>query len=197
MAISKIFLEIFCVYILPVILIFLGVLPFEYRFVYLVIICTVTIFFSRMKGYSSESLGLGVTSLSAGFRYNFYLSLIFVGFFFASWYFDLIGREYIPQSIFFYLFYVFISCPLQEFTYRSYFFRLLDDLKIKKPAIRITLNALAFCFLHAIYGDLLTLVFTLFIGLVWAFIYQKTKCVYGVCLSHIVFGTISIAAGLV
>ncbi|MDK9716249.1 MAG: CPBP family intramembrane metalloprotease [Sulfuritalea sp.] len=189
--------EFLAIYILPVVLILFGVLPFEYRFVYLVTICSGTIFLANAKNYSIESLGMSVKNIRLGIKYNLYLSLVFLIFFLICWQLGMIGREFIPQHIGFYLFYVFISCPLQEFTYRSYLFRLLDDFGVRKSIWRVLFNSFAFCFLHAIYEDSLTLVFTFAIGVVWASIYQRTRSVYGVCLSHIVFGTISIAAGLV
>jgi len=189
--------EIFLIYFLPVILILYDILPFEYRFFYLVTICLTTILLSYTKGYSIQSLGLSRNNLYQGLRYNGIISIIFVFFFFICYWFGLIGREYIPDKLSFYIFYIFISCPLQEFTYRSYHFRLLDNLQITSPFARILFNSITFSFLHAIYRDILTLLFTLAIGILWALIYQKTRSTYGICLSHVIFGTISILAGLV
>jgi uncharacterized protein len=194
---KRILSEIFFVYFLPVNLIVIGVLPFEYRFLYLVIICSFTIYLAYLKKFSIESLGLGKNNLKEGLLYNSYLSVIFVVFFFTCYKFGLIGREFVPDNMYFYLFYVFVSCPLQEFTYRSYFFRLLDELNIRAAIYRVIINAIVFGFLHVIYNDVLTVFFTFAMGLLWGAIYQKTRNVYGICLSHIVFGTISILAGLV
>ncbi|EKD94594.1 MAG: hypothetical protein ACD_26C00027G0001, partial [uncultured bacterium] len=134
--------EIFAIYFMPVILILSGALPFKYRFIYLVIICTCTIFSAIFRKYSLSSLGLSFEGLATGLKYNISLSVIFLLFYTSCWYFDLFGREYIPDSYMFYLFYIFISCPLQEFTYRSYFFKLLDDLNIRQPLYRIGFNSI-------------------------------------------------------
>jgi uncharacterized protein len=189
--------EIFLIYYLPILLILSGVLLFEYRFLYLVIICTATIGLSVKKCFSMKSLGLSTENLKKGLMLNGLLSLLFIIFFLVCYKLNMIGREYIPTQITFYVFYIFVSCPLQEFTYRSYFFRLLDEAKIENRIFRISFNAITFSFLHAIYQDWLTLLFTLIMGALWGYIYQSTKNVYGICLSHIVFGTITILAGLV
>ncbi|MGE4263487.1 MAG: CPBP family glutamic-type intramembrane protease [Desulfovibrio sp.] len=193
----RVLVEIFIIYYLPVSLILIGILDFGNRFVYLVLVGLLVIFISKLKRLSFFDLGLRPRSLKADLVLNALLSLIFILFFVSAYCLGLIGRKYVPQDVMFYIFYVFISCPLQEFLYRGYFFSLLNKANIIKSSHRIFLSALSFSYLHSIYLDFFTLVVTFAIGALWSYIYQKTNSIYGVCLSHIVFGTVTILAGLV
>jgi uncharacterized protein len=189
--------EFLLIYVLPVSLILAGALSFDYRFAYLTGVSLITMAFSVAKKTSFAALGLSTDGLKEGLRLNGLLCLIFALFLLLAYHGGLVGRKFVPQHLFFYMFYIFVSCPMQEFVYRSYFFVLLDKVSIVDSRVRICLNALAFSYLHAIYMDWLTIIFTFVIGALWAAIYQRTRNVYGLCLSHAVFGTITILAGLV
>ncbi len=190
-------LELVGIYCIPVILILLGVLPFQYRFVYLTLMGAFVGLLAYRRGYTLEELGLKGGNIRLDIALNGLLVLVFLSFFSVAYFAGMFGRKFIPESAFFYIFYVLISCPVQEFLYRSYFFALLQKSKCSEMHCVVLCSAIAFSFLHTIYHDVVTLVAVFAAGIAWAFIYAKTKSFYGVCMSHALFGTMTILAGLV
>lgn len=68
------------------------------------------------------------------------------------------------ETIYFYLFYIFISCPIQEFLYRGVF-GYFDKLITNKYMFLI-LPSLMYSFVHIIYKDYLTCILTLSLGII-------------------------------
>lgn len=99
-------------------------------------------------------------------------------------------------TIFFYLFYVLISCPSQEFVYRGYLFHSLDILQLRKW-LRIVVAATLYSFVHVIYGDPYILLTTFIAGVLWNIYYDRLRSLAGVTVSHAILGVLTIALGLI
>ena len=99
------------------------------------------------------------------------------------------------ETLLFYLFYIFISCPIQEFLYRGIFGYF--DRNSKYNYLWIILSSLCYSFVHIIYKDVLTCVLTFIIGIIWYMFYKKDKNLCGVTLSHMVLGVATIVLGIV
>jgi len=182
---------------LPVVLIYLRIIPFEFRFTTLIVLTLVTGLYSYVRGYSFRDLGLQASRLRISIIQNLILvAVISTVILVASW-LGLIRSPTIPEWKWFFPFYVLISAPSQEFLYRSFVFAEMNRTRLGGIIPRLTISAFTYCFLHIIYEDWITLVATLFMGIVWGYIYERTNNFWGVALSHAILGAISIAVGLI
>ena len=99
------------------------------------------------------------------------------------------------ETLYFYIFYIFISCPIQEFLYRGVFGYF--DMNSKYNYLWIVLSSLCYSFVHIIYKDILTCLLTFIIGIIWYIIYKKDKNLCGVTLSHMILGVVTIILGII
>ena len=107
------------------------------------------------------------------------------------------GSRYSPtETIYFYLFYIFVSCPAQELLFRSALRVLLRPLGLTL-CIEMLVAASLFGFVHVIYKDPLTLAAMIIVGFFWYHLYLRTRNLIGVTISHITLGILTIALGLV
>lgn len=97
------------------------------------------------------------------------------------------------KTIVFYIFYILISCPIQEFLYRGVF-GYFDKIKEHKWLWVIT-SSICYAFVHIIYKGFLTCV--IIIGIIWYLLYRKDYNLFGVVLSHIVLGILTISLGII
>jgi len=89
-----------------------------------------------------------------------------------------------------------VSSPIQEFLYRGFLFAIFK--RAKFPTwLQIILSTLLYSFVHLIYRDIPTLVFTLIIGMIWGWNYAKFLNLYSIIISHSLLGAIAILVGLV
>ncbi len=190
-------LFLFLVYYFPVILVWTGVIPFEYRFHLLVVMTIAMMAYASYRKYDLNRLGLGSNSLVGSLIWNTGLSVAFGILLYLAFAAKLIREPTVPSWTLFYFFYVFISSPAQEFLYRSMVFAEMNAAGIRHPIWTVTISAVTFCFLHIIYNDVITLVVTLSMGVIWGVIYSKYPNFWGVTLSHAVLGVVSIAVGLI
>lgn len=58
-------------------------------------------------------------------------------------------------------------------------------------------SSICYAFVHIIYKDYLTCVITFIIGLIWYPIYRKDYNLFGVILSHIILGILTISLGII
>ena len=99
------------------------------------------------------------------------------------------------ETLYFYIFYIFVSCPIQEFLYRGVFGYF--DMNSKYNYLWIILSSLCYSFVHIIYKDVLTCVETFIKGIIWYMFYKKDKNLCGVTLSHMVLGVATIVLGII
>lgn len=107
-----------------------------------------------------------------------------------------IDRYNPDENIYFYLFYIFISCPIQEFLYRG-IFGYFENYLIKNKYLMIIISSMCYSFVHIIYKDFLTLCLTFILGVILYSLYRKDYNLVGVSLSHIIIGILTIALGIV
>lgn len=93
-------------------------------------------------------------------------------------------------------FYIFLSCPAQEFLYRGLLFGLLERAGLRHPAILILLPAAAYASMHLLFPKPLIVPLTFAIGLVWGVLYWRVRNLWGLIAAHIALGFLSMAAGL-
>ncbi len=99
------------------------------------------------------------------------------------------------ETILFFIFYIFISCPIQEFLYRGVFgyFEKITEHK----GLWLIVSSICYAFVHIIYRDYITCMITFIIGIIWYQLYRKDYNLFGVVLSHIILGILTISLGII
>ncbi len=182
------------IYILVPIFILLIPSLYEIKFYLLTFIGIIIYLLMRFNKVSNKELGIAKANFSKSIKRNMILVILCLAIILIFKIFHL--DKYSPtETIFFYIFYIFVSCPIQEFLYRGVFGYF--DINNKNPYIWIILSSLCYSFVHIIYRDALTCALTFIIGIIWYLIYKKDYNLAGVTLSHIVLGILTIALGIV
>lgn len=183
-------------YILPALLIFLGLVPFSWRF-YLLILATIAIFaIARLYRVSPIELGLTAQNLGKSLKAITPLTLVCALLMFL--YYSIQGPR-IDNSAYtwtFYLFFVLVSSPIQEFLYRGFLFSIFSRAKLG-TWIQILLSSFLYSFVHLIYQDVPTLLSTFIMGIFWGYHYAKYRNLHSTIVSHSLLGAIAILVGLV
>ena len=180
--------------ILPIIIFYNNIL-FKYKFYILTTIGLLIYFMLRIGKVSNENLGIKKENILKSIKRNSPIIIILVA---SVIIFKLLNFDkYTPnESIFFYLFYIFISCPIQEFLYRGVFGYFENNL-IKNKFIILILSSFCYSFVHIIYKDLITCVLTFIFGFVLYLLYRKDYNLFGVSITHIILGILTIYLGII
>ncbi|WP_287690459.1 CPBP family intramembrane glutamic endopeptidase [Microcystis sp. M015S2] len=183
-------------YILPVVLLLIKVIPFSDRFLVLAITGALIIGLALLNEISLADLGFNHQNLLPAIKdilpVTIISSVLMIAFYLNHG--MRIDNTGIPW--YFYVFYISLSSPLQEFLYRSYLFNRLAQIQLNQGSI-IIITAILYSFAHSIYQDLLTVLLSLIIGLYWAYHYNRFKNFYSITLSHTILGIIAILTGSV
>ena len=184
------------VYVLPPALIFLGLIPFKYRFVVLILVATAMTGVG-LRVHGRRRLGLRRDNLAPSLYVNGAISaVLLVGLGLAP-FVGLAYRAARPSMVWFYAFHVLVSAPAQEILYRSLVRAELDARAVANRGVRLAMLCVPYAFLHVVYRDPITVLITLCIGAVWAAVYDRIPNVWGVSLSHGVLGAVAFALGVV
>ena len=184
-----------CLYVGIPILILLIPNMYEYKFYLLTIIGIAIYILLRAFRISNKDLGIKKENTLSSIKHNVLLITIFVILIII---FKLSGlAKYNPtETIWFYLFYIFISCPIQEFLYRA-IFGYFEKTTLKNKHVALIISSLCYSFVHIIYKDIFTCILTFIIGIIWYYLYRKDYNLSGVVLNHIVLGILTISLGIV
>ncbi|NDJ18772.1 CPBP family intramembrane glutamic endopeptidase [Myxacorys almedinensis] len=183
-------------YILPVLLVWLGFVPFSWRFYILILAAIAIVVFARLYQFSLIELGLTQQHLGSALKA---IALPTLAFALIMFFYYAIQGSRLDNSAYkwaFYLFFIGVSSPIQEFLYRGFLFSIFSRAKLA-VGLQILLSALLYSFVHLIYQDLPTVLLTLIIGLLWGCHYAKYRNLYSLIVSHSLLGAIAILVGLV
>lgn len=183
-------------YLLPILLLAYGALPLGANHVVLVIMSLVMVAYAISKPIPGRELGFRPDNLRSALLWQGFVSLILMGALLLVSRAGIMHPKYYGESVIFYLFYVLISAPLQEFVFRSLMFRELN-IYLNRDWIKVLLSAVIFSFAHYAYRDLSVLLMTFVAGLLWGFVYLKRPNFWAVAASHAVVGTVTIFLGFV
>ena len=186
--------SILIIYILVPIFILLNPYLFEIKFYLLAGIGFMIFFLLKLFGVSNKELGISNNNLIKSIKRNMILVIacIFIVLIFKMFHFD---KYHSKETLLFYIFYIFISCPIQEFLYRGVFGYF--DMNSKNKYLWLIISSLCYSFVHIIYKDVFTCVVTFIIGVIWYVLYRKDKNLCGVTLSHVVLGIVTIILGII
>lgn len=190
-----IFVVIIFLYILPVVLLVTKVIPFSDRFLVLTITGAFIIGLALIHKIPFADLGFNYQNLLPAIKHilpvTIISSVLMIAFYLK--YGMRIDNTSIPW--YFYVFYILLSSPLQEFLYRSYLFNRLSQIQLDQCPI-IIITSILYSFAHSIYQDLPTILLSLIIGLYWGYHYNRFKNLYSITFSHTILGIIAILTGI-
>jgi len=177
-------------------LIWTGVIPLRYRFAVMFCILAVMVSYVLLRKFRWSDLGFRRDTLKQSLMWNFGISILFLSLLYWLHNAGLIGKATIQFWPLFFVFYILILTPAQEFFFRSLLFAEMGNFRYKRHWSIIVLSSLSFGFLHIIYQHPMTMLVTFFIGLIWSIIYYKYPNFWGVTISHAMLGTAALVLGL-
>lgn len=181
----------------PVVLIWLKLVPFEYRFPACFCALAALVWFCLSRQYSFAELGFRTDNLKSSMVWNLFfcvaggLGLVLMhkaGF---------LRPKLQHHSPHVYLFYFFFLGPVQELLFRSILFSEIKRLPGLGNRFFLCISTLSFCFLHIIYNHPPLLVIALISGLAWGIIFIKRPNIWGLALSHSLLGTLAMVLHLI
>jgi len=193
---SVLFIQIVLVFIAPLILIHLGIIPISYRVVALSVIVFLLLLILIKEHWTRAMFEVTLTNAKKYFWQ--YVIFTIIGVFAISIFGEhFIGREELQgwwhYNHFLYLF--FIVSLLQEVAYRGYLIPALGALS-RNPLWIILANALLFTYLHTIFPGLLVNLPLAFVGGIgFAIMYLKYPSLPLIILSHAALNFIAVLLG--
>lgn len=182
-------------YLVIPLLIFFGIIAFEYKFIVLVVYGILSYTILRLNGVDKAKLGLTVKNWQSSLLSVVGLTILFVVLALLAYRFGY-ARFQPTETVLFYLFYVFISSPIQEFLYRGVTTYFGKSFGLSVWLI-VLISSMLYSLVHIIYKDWILVVATFGLGVIWHRVYLKTNSLVGVMFSHSVFGALTIFLGLI
>ncbi len=185
--------------ILPVLLIYSGVIPFQYRNLVLGVLVITVVIGMYTEKMSMQEIGIRTDNLKSTLLP--YLLATVVGSYMIIWYAQISGKIAVDRWWEIpYLQFAFIpTSAVQEFLYRGFFQTQYQ--KFSKPVVAIVLTAMLYSFMHILWHSGEFIVLTLIAGLVWGVLWYKFPNLIWISASHSVlnflinyFGYIAISA---
>jgi hypothetical protein len=183
--------------VLPTTLLWLGIIPYSLRFWLLMILSFAMVFYAVWRQFSLADLGIRTDNLRPALKWNMLFTTLLVAAMAIAYSNGFVRFEGQNQLNWFFLFYIVLSSPAQEFIYRSLIFAELKHHRFASPVAIVILSALNFSYLHVFYNDWITLLVTLFMGVIWGIIYHHHPNWLSVSLSHALLGASAIFIGLI
>lgn len=167
---------------------------FDIKFIILTVIGLLIFLLFKLFKIPNYYLGITTDNLIISIKRNILLIIILIIIILIAKLFSF--NRYNPsESMMFYLFYICISCPIQEFLYRGVF-GYFEKIKSSKW-LWVVISSICYAFVHIIYKDYLTCILTFTLGIIWYQLYRKDYNLCGVVLSHIILGLLTISLGII
>ena len=185
------------VYAFPIALLTTGALPFRFRFHLLLVMAAAAGVFSVFAGHTLSDLGIRLDNMRQSLVWNASFTALVV---FILWTLHSAGAiRRFPNTPghAFYVFYVLLSCPSQEFLFRAFLWAELEKANCSSWGLQLAVLVIPYTLAHLVYRDPVTLLIALLAGLTWSLIYRRTPNWFGVTLSHSLAGLATIAYGLI
>jgi membrane protease YdiL (CAAX protease family) len=184
-------------YLIPILLLSFGYLPFWSRHLILTLMGIILTAYAIDHGIKTNQLGIVKSHPRSTFILNGALVVVVCALSYVLVSTGSLKPIGYDGSLLFFLFYVLISAPIQEFIFRSLMFYELGVFLGGHLWMKIIFSAMIYALAHAMYHSWVVLAGTFILGLFWGYIYAKTKNFWGIALSHAVIGAVTIMLGLV
>ncbi len=185
------------IYALPPFFIFVGWIHYEYRYHIMIPIIVMIIIYAFIQKFSFKSLGFRLDNFKSAILWQVSIS---VGLTLAV--IIILQNGYIrnlqaPQNPWFYVMYLFLSGPVQEFVYRSVAIAEIERHQYINPFFKILIVSFNFAWLHIIYLDIIIFLAALIMGIIWTSIYYYKRNFWAVSIAHAITGFLAIWYGLI
>lgn len=185
-------------YLIPILMLYFGYLPFWSRHVVLALMGFVLTAYAIGRPIGHKELGFRTDNIKRAMIWNTAVTALAIVGVVIAWKTGFLKATYLGgETIWFYLFYVLISAPIQEFVFRSLMFYELNLLLNRSAWFKITFSAFIYSLAHVMYKDPAVLAITFGMGLVWGYIYLKKPNFWGVAISHAILGAVTIFFGFI
>lgn len=181
----------------PVLLIWSGFIPFQYRFHTSFILMAVFILYSFLRRHNFHELGFRADNLKDSVLWNLVFSAAGAIGLYATYKAGFLRARNDHLLPYVYAVYVLFLGPVQEVVFRGIMFAELKKIRINDYRWAIFVSTISFCFLHLIYRHPPMLVITFVSGLAWGIIFTKWPNIWGVSLSHSMLGALAIFLGVI
>jgi len=152
--------------------------------------------YARFSGFSWKELGFTTDRLKRSLFINTLVMLLAVAVILFIAGDRLLLKPHMPRNPWFPFFYIFLSCPSQEFLYRGLLFPLMERSGIRHGVWLVLISTVAYAFLHILFHKPYMVPLTFAIGIAWGIIYWRVRNLWGIMLSHALLGMLTIFAGL-
>ncbi|NTU97093.1 MAG: CPBP family intramembrane metalloprotease [Chlorobiaceae bacterium] len=177
-------------------MIFSGFIPFVWRFFALLSIAVLFAYQAYRHGFTPEELGVKSGNILRALRIQIPLVLVFLLLLSIAPELGFVSRSVMPPPLFF-LFYVLVSAPCQEFIYRGYIYALLKRSGVRDSRAAALFLIIPFAFAHIIFHDFMVFLFALIAGIFLAAAYIREMNLYVVSLSHGILGCFALISGVI
>lgn len=181
----------------PVVLIWLKIIPFEYRFYAFFFSLAGLACFCFHRRYRLDELGFRIDTFKNALEPN----LIFCAIGGMTLYILFKAGFLTPRDhgeLFHnYMVYILFLGPVQEIIFRGVMFTEAKRIQSGGNRLFLWISTLSFSFLHIIYRHPQILAIAFISGLVWGIIFIKRPNIWGVALSHSLLGTFAMLLGLI
>lgn len=169
--IKILFVLLLTIFITVPLFIFFNSFLYEVKFYILTILGVGIYLLFKLYKVKNDELGIGKSNILTSLKRNIPIIILMILICISL---KLCGlARYNPnENLLFYIFYIFISCPIQEFLYRG-IFRYFEINLIKNRITVILLSSFCYSFVHIIYKDLLTCIITFIMGCIWLYALSK------------------------
>ncbi len=188
----KSLLEIFLIFVFPMILLFFGVIPLEYRLYVGIPVLSTILLIIKTESWSLKKIGIRIDNLKESLIPYVFFTIL--GVLFLLFLAKILGKNplsswwthphfqyfFIPVSIF------------QEFFYRSFLIPKLDSVS-PSLVVSIMMNALLFTLLHIIFPNPFLMLPVAFVGgLAFTIMYKLYPNLILISIAHIILNFIAV-----
>ena len=182
---------------IPVILLWFGIIPLEYRFHVSFIVIMSFLLFAIQRRYRFRELGYRIDNFSSSLCWNLIFCVLGSFCLYCAYKFGILNPIKIYTVPYIYVFYIVFLAPVQELLFRGILFAEMRRMGNIDCRIILLVSTFSFCFLHIIYNRFSILIVSFVSGLIWSVIYIKWPNIWGISLSHALLGSLAIFLGVI
>ncbi len=195
---KKIFYGIMFLYILIPLSIFLGWIPYEMRYYAMTFLLMAISLYAISESFDKKNLGFRWDNFKKAFFLHAIISLpLIISSVILVRIFETVRTLEAPESLGFYIMYLTISGPVQEWLYRAVPFAAIKKHTQWNKNIQILVLSFNFAWLHIIYHDWIIYLASLIMGTIWTIIYTRYPNYGAIAIVHALVGFIAIWFGII
>lgn len=181
----------------PAAMIWLEIIPFEYRFHALFFVLAGFVYYCFLRRYSLRELGFRTDNINPSLGWNCLFCVAGAIGLYITYKAGILRPQ--SQNSFpgLYVFYIFFLGPVQEVVFRGMLFAEIKRIHFLPKRSFLWASSLSFCFLHIIYRHPPLLLIAFISGLAWGIIFIKWPNIWGIALSHSLLGALALFLGVI